>query len=351
MRMSHLWKRTWILPALALALALVAAGCSRGKTDAQLAGEVQNKINGDIPYQPIVASAADGTVTLSGTVNSEDTRLRASRDAAQVEGVKVVVNDLQVMPAAASIQEAPAPSPPQSAPAVTKPSPYHLSPRRASVARSEPPSRSEPSYASASPASSTPPAPVPVHAAIEHVTIPEGTLLTVRMTDGIDTERNRVGDTFQASLESPLMIGERLVAPVGTTVEGRVSELQSAGHFSGRSELALELVRLDMGGKSYPLETTPWTSQGNSRGKRTAATVGGGAALGAIIGAIAGGGKGAAIGTVAGAGAGTGVQAATKGKQMKINPEAVLDFRLQAPVTVVPSHVRERERPRPEQEE
>ena len=106
-----------------------------------------------------------------------------------------------------------------------------------------------------------------------------------------------------------------------------------------------------MNGRSYPLETTAWTSQGNSRGKRTAATIGGGSALGAIIGAIAGGGKGAAIGAVAGAGAGTGVSAATRGKQLKVNPEAVLDFRLQNPVTVVPASRREPERQRLEQEE
>ena len=346
MRVSQLWKRRWGLPALALALALAAAGCSRSKTDAQLAGEVQAKISSSVPNQPITASASEGVVTLSGTVNSESDRRVAAQEAAKVEGVKVVVNDLQVMPAAASIPDAPAASEP--APAVAKPSPYPLRPRRRSVARSEPPY----SPAPAAPAANTPPAePMPLRATVEHVTIPEGTMLRVRMTDGIDTEKNVVGDTFRASLESPLMVGERVVAPAGTEVEGRVTDLKSAGHFSGKSELALELIRLDMRGQSYPLETTAWTSEGNSRGKRTAATIGGGSALGAVIGAIAGGGKGAAIGAVVGAGAGTGVQAATKGKQLKVNPEAVLEFRLQNPVTVVPSRVREAERPRLQEDE
>ena len=170
------------------------------------------------------------------------------------------------------------------------------------------------------------------------------------MSEGVDSGINRMGDTFRATLESPIMVGEQVVAPQGTEVVGRLAELQSGGRFAGRSEMALELIRLDMNGKSYPIDTTQWTAQGRSEGKRTAATIGGGAAIGAIIGAIAGGGKGAAIGTVAGAGAGTGVSAATKGKQIKVEPETVLQFRLQSPVTVIPSSERDRDRSRLERD-
>ena len=159
-----------------------------------------------------------------------------------------------------------------------------------------------------------------------------------------------MGDTFRATLESPIMVGEQVVAPQGTDVIGRLAALKTGGRMTGRSELALELIRLEMNGKAYPIDTNQWTAQGRSEGKRTAATIGGGAALGAIIGAIAGGGKGAAIGTVAGAGAGTGVSAATKGKQLKVEPETVLQFRLQSPVTVVPSSERDRDRSRLERD-
>src|SRR5205823_14862149 len=79
-----------------------------------------------------------------------------------------------------------------------------------------------------------------------------------------------------------------------------------------------------------------WDRKGTGRGKRTAATVGGGAALGAVIGAIAGGGKGAAIGAGAGAAAGTGVQGVTKGQKVELPAETVLDFELAQPVTVTP---------------
>src|SRR5574341_534612 len=120
MRIARLWKRRWSLPVLVLALALAATGCSRSKTDAELAGEVQNQINATVPNQPITVSAREGVVTLSGTVNSESDRRAAAQEATKVEGVKVVVNDLQVMPAAASIPEAPVASSPQSRPAVNR---------------------------------------------------------------------------------------------------------------------------------------------------------------------------------------------------------------------------------------
>ena len=337
MRISRLWKRSWFLPALALALALVAVGCSKTKTDAQLASEVQNKINGDLPAQRIVISVAGGTVTLSGTVARDEDRLKASSDAAEIEGVKMVINDLKVTPAAASIPEAPAaasPPPPPPAPPMRRASSHsHRSkPSPADVAGNGTPS---------GPAA-TPPIPPAVAAnpgppPVEHITIPAGTTISVRMVDALDSEVNRVGDTFRASLESPIMVEDRVVAPVGTEVQGKVTDVKSAGHFQGRSELTLQLVRLQMNGKSYALATSVWNAKGSSRGKRTAATVGGGAALGAIIGAIAGGGKGAAIGTVAGAGAGTGVQAVTKGQQIRVQPEDVVQFRLTNGVTVVPS--------------
>ena len=337
MRMSQLWKRSWLLPALALALALAAVGCSNAKTDAQLAGEVQNKINGDLPAQHIVVSVTGGTVTLSGTVERDEDRLKASSDAAQIEGVKTVINNLQVAPAAATIPEAPPPAL-QQAPPVRRASSYRPKPRPTEVASNQP---------SSSPAGTQPvPLPVatePLPPPVERVTIRAGTTVSVRMVDGLDSEVNQVGDTFRASLDSPIMVDDRVVVPVGTEVQGRVTDVKSSGRFQGRSEMTLQLTRLQMNGKSYEFATSVWNVKGRSEGKQTAATVGGGAALGAIIGAIAGGGKGAAIGSVAGAGAGGGVSAATKGKQIKVEPEDVVQFRLTNDVTVVPSETATRD--------
>ncbi|MBI1741169.1 MAG: BON domain-containing protein, partial [Candidatus Koribacter versatilis] len=144
------------------------------------------------------------------------------------------------------------------------------------------------------------------------------------------------GQTFRATLDSPLSVEGDVVVPAGYDVQGHIIDVKSAGKFAGRSELVLQLDRITVGGKSYSLHTDQYQREGSSRGKNTAAKVGTGAAIGAIIGGIAGGGKGAAIGAAAGGGIGGGVQAATKGQQIKLPTETVLNFTLQSPLTVTP---------------
>jgi hypothetical protein len=169
------------------------------------------------------------------------------------------------------------------------------------------------------------------------VTIPAGQSLLVRMIDGIDSSKNHVGDIFHASLETDLTVNGVLVAHKGADVYGRLAEAKEAGHLAGSSELQLELTRMVIDGHDYPVVSSDYTLQGKGRGKNTAEKVGGGAALGAIIGAIAGGGKGAAIGAGVGAGAGGAVQVLTRGQQVKVPSETLLEFRLQQPAMVTPS--------------
>ena len=169
------------------------------------------------------------------------------------------------------------------------------------------------------------------------VTIPAGQSLLVRMIDGVDSSKNHVGDIFHASLETDLTVNGVLVARKGTDVYGRLSEAKEATHIKGSSELQLELTRMVIDGHDYPVVSSDYTLQGKGRGKNTAEKVGGGAALGAIIGAIAGVGKGAAIGAGVGAGAGGAVQVLTRGQQVKVPSETLLEFRLQQPATVTPT--------------
>jgi hypothetical protein len=169
------------------------------------------------------------------------------------------------------------------------------------------------------------------------VTVPAGTTLSVRLVDTLDSETAQQGQTFRASLDSPLAVDGDVVIPAGYDVEGHIVDVKSAGKFSGRSELTLQLDRIAVGGKHYSIQTDQWRREGASRTKNTAAKVGTGAAIGAIIGGIAGGGKGAAIGAAAGGGLGGGVQAATKGQQIKLASETVLNFTLQGPLTVTPT--------------
>jgi BON domain-containing protein len=347
-------KKSNLLVAL-VALVMLVAGCSRvgSRSDAQVASDVQNKINGDtnVPDKQVTINANNGTVTLTGTVTSEAAREAAATDAAQIDGVKTVINDLQVGPASAAEQPATQPQqqtqPQEQASNNAPPPPVRAarpSPRtreRSSGSsnsgnnglRTTVPSQSSNggNYESAQ-TSAPPPAPTP----IQKITVPAGTQLSIRLNDEVNSEKAQVGDVFHGSISSPVSIGDETAIPTTADVEGRVVEVKSAGRFAGQSVLTLELTKLTMNGRSYSLQTSQWTKSGSGRGKSTAAKVGGGAAVGAVLGGIFGGGKGAAIGAAAGAGAGTGVSAATKGQQIILHPEAIIGFQLTNPVTVTP---------------
>jgi hypothetical protein len=335
-----------------LACLAILAGCSRaGRTDAQIASDVQNKINSDgsVPDKQLTINANNGVVTLSGNVSSDAARNAAASDAAQVDGVKTVVNNLQVnTPAVAgntepeqTQQEAapePAPAPRES----RRSAPHHARSSRPSPSRNDNGLRTTVPENNATTASNAPgdnysapaaptPAPTP-----QAVSIPSGTQISVRLNDELNSETSQVGDTFHGSISTPITVDGKTVVPTTADVEGRVVDVKSAGRFKGQSDLVIELTRLVMNGKSYPLATNRWSKEGNARGKSTAAKVGGGAAVGAILGGIFGGGKGAAIGAAAGAGAGTGISAATKGQQIDLKPETVLTFQLQNSVSVIP---------------
>lgn len=187
------------------------------------------------------------------------------------------------------------------------------------------------------PSGLAPQAAAPTSAPGSDVTIPAGQSLLVRMIDGVDSAKNHVGDVFHASLETDLNIGDSIVARKGTDVYGRLANAEKSGTFTGKSELQLELTRIVIDGKDYPLVSSDYTLRGKGQGASTAKKVGGIAAAGAIIGAIAGGGKGAAIGAAAGGATGAGVQVLTKGAQVKVPSETLLEFRLQQPATVTPT--------------
>ena len=198
-----------------------------------------------------------------------------------------------------------------------------------------PPAARQPAYA-----------PPPPQRRAAMVTVPSATVVSIRMVDSLDSETARAGDTFRATLNAPIELDGRTVVPADADLVGRVVEVQSAGRFKGAALLTIELTRLRYNGQSYAITTETWTKELKGRGKGTAAKVGGGAALGAIIGGIAGGGKGAAIGTVVGGGAGATAQGVTKQNQITLEPETLLTFRLEQPVAVRPASVNERTRER-----
>jgi hypothetical protein len=158
------------------------------------------------------------------------------------------------------------------------------------------------------------------------VELPEGTNLTVRMIDGVDSRVNRVGQKFAASLDEPVLLNGETVIPRGADVVVKLTDSKESGRLAGRAELTLDLVSVSVNGKMVDVNTQTVSRKSSSRGKRTAKVAGGATALGAIIGAVAGGGKGAAIGAGAGAAAGVGAEVITKGQRVRIPSETRLTF-------------------------
>ena len=312
-------------------VALLAFGlaCSTARSDETIANDIKAKFFADTQLKAtnLEVAVRDGQVTLSGEVPTDSARYQAFRLAADTQGVKRVEDRMSVKVAEAAPPPAPEPEP---APA---PKPV----RRAKAA----PVQHDPDPAPLPPPVPVAAAPAPAPAPAEpeppkpvQVEIVAGTPVVVRMIDGIDSEVNRAGEVFRASLDAPLMAEGEVVVPEGADLFVKLIESKSAGRLAGRSELRLELIRLQFQGKSYPLVSSTYEQVGTSRGKRTAATVGGGAAVGAIIGAIAGGGKGAAIGAAVGGAGGTAVQVLTKGQQIRVPSETRLEFRLEAPLDI-----------------
>src|SRR6185369_2367247 len=125
-------------------------------------------------------------------------------------------------------------------------------------------------------------------------TIPSGTVLTIRMVDSVDSERDRVGQTFNASLDEPVLDPSgRTLVPRGADVVVKLVDDQQSGKIEGRTVLTLDILSLRVDGRQIEIDTTAITQESASRGGKSAKVIGGTAALGAIIGAIAGGGKGA----------------------------------------------------------
>jgi len=322
-----------VLFVLMVAIALDAA-CSKAISDDAIATEIKAKMFSDpqVKNANIALTVKHGEVTLSGEVPSDAARYQAFKLATETKGVTRVNDQMSV-----AVAQAPTPEP------ALEPAP---APMRKAIRRAAPPVRQEP----------PPPPPAPAQAPVEQavapaapvepqpvsVEVPSGTTLSVRMIDSIDSQINHAGEIFHASLDAPIVVDNQVIVPKSADMYVKLVEARSAGRMAGRSELRLELVRMDFQHKSYTLQSSLYEQMGTSRGKRTAATVGGGSLIGAAIGAIAGGGKGAAIGAAVGAGAGTTVQAVTKGQQVRIPSETKLDFRLEQPleITYQPQKIR-----------
>jgi len=156
--------------------------------------------------------------------------------------------------------------------------------------------------------------------------LPTGTPIHIRMIDSVDSQKNREGDEFRASLEEPVQLGEDIVMPKGSMARVRLVADKSSGKLTGRAELMLRLEEVSVNGVPVTINSSAVSEYSKSQGKNTAEKAVGVGAVGAIIGALAGGAKGAAIGAAAGAGAGAGSNVFTKGQRVRVPSETILTF-------------------------
>ncbi|MDE3108839.1 MAG: BON domain-containing protein [Acidobacteriota bacterium] len=343
-----------VVAVVALAIAFAAGGCGHKANDAALITSIKAQMFSDPQLKDanLQVAAVNGEVTLSGSVPNDAAHLEAYKIASQTAGVvhvndKIAVDEALATPAPAVSQAPPPPAEPSPVTSTDTRRKHEERAHRDRVRHSSaadqntetavntaPPQQDQSANSPAeppppAPASAPPPTPHP-----QQYQIPSGSTLSIRMIDAVDSSVNQPGEIFHASLDQPLVSGDRVVVPKGADVYVRLVSASSAGRMTGSSELRLGLVKLEYQGQSYPLVSSTYSLSGASRGKDTAKKVGAGAVLGTLIGAIAGGGKGAAIGAGVGAAAGGGYQAATHGKQVRIPSETKLDFQLEQPVTV-----------------
>jgi len=258
-------------------------GCSR-RTDDTVAKDIQEKVaaDPDTKDSQVTVTAKEGKVTLSGKVGTPAAQQKAEQIAHEEPGVADVIDHTTIDSTVAS----PAP--------VQKPEP-------------------------------------------KPIVVPAGTVLTVRTKQMLGSKSSQTGQAFLASLAQSVSVDGKPTLVAGSSLSGTVVTAKSKGKIKGEGQLDLALTSISVAGHTYQIKTNVLSSTAKGKGKRTAATTGGGAAGGALIGGIAGGGKGAAIGAGVGAAAGFVGGALTGNKQIEIPAEAALSFTLAEALTLPPA--------------
>ena len=368
----------------AVAVAQDSGAASGQRTDGQIEMDVVHALDASkaLKNDMITAATIQGEVTLTGVVASDASSELAESIAGHVAGVSKVNNSLKV----GNPQDAQAGDPGAQAPAETQqddasaqqpppaPNDGPLPPGQGQApypdqgqAQGQPPYPNQgqgqgqpypnqgqappPPYPPARPQYGYPPQqqyaqapPPPAYAEpTGPVTVPQGTLLQLRTSEGLDAKHAKDGQPVQFTVIRDVAVGGVLALPKGATVHGVISEAKhvGSGDLGGSSELALRLTSLDLGGQSYPLDSDQFKVKGPSKTGQTVGNAVGGGILGTIIGCAVGRGVGCAIGAGAGVAAGVGASAASSGPNVWIPAEALVTFHLNTPLTVNPVNTQE----------
>jgi hypothetical protein len=351
----------------------------------------------ELANQQITTTTVYGEVTLSGSVVDESSRVMAETLASRAPGVKKVVDELSLNPnqtmnqgastapsndpakgtnpdlqsdgtraqpqsPAPAVQRTPdygpgAPEYKQSGtyPQATQPYPQQGQPQYPQQSQQPYPpqypqqgqygqqapypqqgqySQQPPPQYAQNPQYTQSPEPYGAQQAGQAVTVPPGTMLRIRINQGLSSGHAQPGAPFDAVVLNDVIADGAVAIPRGATVHGAVTDVKKSGQLGGRPEISLQLTQVTLAGKVFPLVSDEWSTAGPDKTGRTINNTVGLGAMGAIIGAIAGGGPGAAIGAGAGAVAGLGVSSASGSPQALIPPEAILTFHLTQPAAV-----------------
>ena len=152
----------------------------------------------------------------------------------------------------------------------------------------------------------------------------------MRTSEAVDSKRAKDGEPVQFTVIQDVTMGGVLAIPRGAAVHGVVTESKNvgSGDLAGSSVLALTLTSLDLGGRSYPLDSDQFKVKGPNKAGQTVGSAVGGGIIGTIIGCAVGRGAGCAIGAGAGVAAGTAASAASPGPRVWIPAEALVTFHL-----------------------
>src|ERR1700722_15551732 len=194
-----------------------------------------------------------------------------------------------------------------------------------SAATPSQPAQAQPAPAQPAPAAPAPPPPI---------VVPAGTAITMRLAQSVGSKISQAGQSFSGTVAHPVVVGGATAIPAGAKVSGTVIDAKPLGRFAGGASLSLRLNSVDIQGSDVPIKTSSVTQVEKGKGKRTAVLAGGGAAVGALIGGLAGRGKGAGIGALAGGGAGTGGAAFTGNKDIVLPAESAVSFKLEQSIEV-----------------
>jgi hypothetical protein len=347
-------------------------------SDAQIEANVLRALAGapKLATQQIKTTTVYGTVTLSGTVNDESTRVLAENLASRAQGVQKVVDELMISSettgGGASGQQ-PYPEQPGSPqdqgsnpilqsdgtmasssgsdqnqmpqgapePGYQSPPAPPENPQYGNYAPSPAVQNGAPTYRQ--PYRGVPPAQYPQQASPQYgaqeggrqVVIPSGALVRMRISEGLTAKLIRPGTAFDGTVLNDVIADGEVAIPRGATVQGTIVQANASGAIGGKGQLALQLNSVSLSGRNYPIVSDTWTHYGRDKTGQTVGSAVGLGGFGALIGALAGGGAGAAIGAAAGVGAGIGASAASGRNDVVVPAEAILSFHLVQPANVV----------------